>query len=215
MPTTRQNKSTTPANSDAYNLVPDLNTLADSLNVTIPVSSQTERDALTKSNGLLVTRLDKAGAIEYTDGTNWYATGTTKALGHLGKTDGFQSIGTSGTAVTMTAAAQILRGGMTQSGSKLVVPLAGLYTLRVKGYATGGTAYKHTALCTINGAASGAITEFWKQDTNDYQCFASAIVQLSAGDQIGLNAYTSVSGNTTWGTTGYDGCYIEVEYWGA
>lgn len=75
MPQTRATKITVPVNADAYNLAPDLATMADSANVVIPVASQAERDALTKKNGLLVVRTDLFGLpIERCDGTNWWNT---------------------------------------------------------------------------------------------------------------------------------------------
>lgn len=73
MPQTRPNKITVPVNSDAWNLAGDLATLADSTQVVIPVASQTERDALTKANGLVVSRGDIGGLIEVCDGTTWHS----------------------------------------------------------------------------------------------------------------------------------------------
>ena len=135
-----------------------------------------------------------------------------RPFGHLGKTNGFQALTTAGQAVTMPATAQLIRGGMTVSNNKLIVPIAGLYILRCKAYATAGSVYKHTALCTLNGAATGAIVELSKPDADDYQGMAECTVALNANDAIGMNAYCSVTGESTWGTTGYDGAFFEVEY---
>lgn len=77
MPTTRWNKGKVPVNADAYSLTSDLATEADTLNVVVPVASQTERDGLTppspgKYAGMVVSRTDLPGAALQTyDGTNW------------------------------------------------------------------------------------------------------------------------------------------------
>lgn len=72
MPVTRSNKVQVPVNSDAYALCSDLSTMADSINAVIRVASQSERDALVKVAGLVVTRTDLGGTIEVCDGTNWF-----------------------------------------------------------------------------------------------------------------------------------------------
>lgn len=46
MPQNRSNKAQTPINSDAFNLTPDLATLADTLGVIVPVANRTEADAV-------------------------------------------------------------------------------------------------------------------------------------------------------------------------
>ena len=73
MPQFRANKMRVPVASDAYALTSDLAAMADSANIVIPVSSDTERNALTnKTTGTVVTRLDKSGLLQVcVDGTNW------------------------------------------------------------------------------------------------------------------------------------------------
>ena len=46
MPQQRPNKAQTPINSDAFNLTPDLATLADTLGVIVPVANRTEADSV-------------------------------------------------------------------------------------------------------------------------------------------------------------------------
>lgn len=71
------NKSVVPTNADAWNLVGDLKTFGESLNVVIPVNSQAERDALPAEAGMAVTRLDRRYCpIEIYDGSAWQ-TGST------------------------------------------------------------------------------------------------------------------------------------------
>lgn len=61
MSTNRKNKITVPLNSDAWNLVPDLTTMADTTNVFIKVASAAERDALASpQHGDKVVRTDLA-----------------------------------------------------------------------------------------------------------------------------------------------------------
>lgn len=122
MPQTRPNKGVAPVNSDAWNLTPDLATLIDSLNVVIRVSSQAERDALTKVDGLLVCRADLPGApIQRCDGTYWtgglacvltantsqsWADGTSAAIQFtsvITDTGGMSNIGTNPTRITIQA----------------------------------------------------------------------------------------------------------------
>lgn len=71
MPQTRPNKTKVPVNSDAYNLAPDLAAFADSANVVIPVNSQAERDGLTPTGGMAVSRLDRNGDLEIWTGSAW------------------------------------------------------------------------------------------------------------------------------------------------
>lgn len=72
MTQTRPNLAKVPTNSDEYNLTDDLATMADSLNVLIPVASQAARDALPKKVGLTVIRLDLTGTpLETWDGSAW------------------------------------------------------------------------------------------------------------------------------------------------
>lgn len=72
MPQTRPNGTTTPINSDAYNLTTDLAAMADSGNVNTVCTSQAQRDALTLFPGYTVVRQDLPGApIQVWDGAKW------------------------------------------------------------------------------------------------------------------------------------------------
>lgn len=63
MPSVRKNKIQVPVNSDAWNLTPDLATMADTTNAPIKVASAAERDALASpANGDKVIRTDLPGA---------------------------------------------------------------------------------------------------------------------------------------------------------
>lgn len=86
MPQNRSNKSQTPINADAFNLTPDLATLADTLGVIVPVADRTEADAVataraaegwavSDSRPLYVFRADTKG-IEIKDGSGWRGAGS-------------------------------------------------------------------------------------------------------------------------------------------
>lgn len=64
MPTTRQNGIKTPVGSDPYALSTDLATMADSTNAVIICANLAARNALTPHEGMIVTRLDRSGALE-------------------------------------------------------------------------------------------------------------------------------------------------------
>jgi plastocyanin len=77
MSQTLYNGAVIPTNGDSYNLTTDLATMGASLNLPIPVSSKSARDALaaaaggTLPIGTMVTRRDQSMFIETWDGTNW------------------------------------------------------------------------------------------------------------------------------------------------
>jgi hypothetical protein len=72
MPQVRQNKIQTIINSDAYDLAGAMEKIADTANVIIAVANVTERDALTKFDGMVVCRKDIAGRpFETWDGSKW------------------------------------------------------------------------------------------------------------------------------------------------
>jgi hypothetical protein len=97
MSQTRWNKGKTIVNSDAYNLAGDLATLDDTLNVVVPVASQSERDALVPPQGvyagMAVARTDLPGIpVQTRDGSgNWFTEVTAPPLAsspHVGSGSG-------------------------------------------------------------------------------------------------------------------------------
>jgi hypothetical protein len=134
-------------------------------------------------------------------------------LGHMGRTAGFQAVGTD-VRVAM-AAAQLLRGGMTfdDAADALVVPLTGYYFVSCHLYASGIAGRRYSGFVAKNGAIGyiGPKVAFWKEDGNDYYQSASSLVLLTAGDKLSL--IVTGDGNV-YGSTGYDGCFIEAEYRG-
>lgn len=71
MASVRQNKIITITNDETYDLQTHLNRLADSANVVIPVATQAERDALTASAGMVVSRADRNNDLEIYTGSAW------------------------------------------------------------------------------------------------------------------------------------------------
>lgn len=85
MPQDRSNKARTPLNADAFNLVPDLATMADTMGVIVPVANRTEADAVATQRGadgwpvsdarpLFVFRADTKG-VEVKDSSGWRGAG--------------------------------------------------------------------------------------------------------------------------------------------
>jgi hypothetical protein len=141
---------------------------------------------------------------------------TERPFGHMGRTGGFQAIGTDPTKVLMDTA-QVLQGGVTfdNANDALIIPETGVYRVTVRGYATGGSAYWHDCAAYLNGARlSQAACRFTKPDSQDYLVGASGLARLNAGDAVSLYATRSGSTGSTYGTDGYNGAFVEVEYVG-
>jgi len=142
---------------------------------------------------------------------------TERPMGHMGRTGGFQSIGTDPTKVAMDAA-QVLAGGVTfdNANDELVIPRAGLYRVTVRGYATGSSNYWHDVAAAVNGnRLYQAACRFAKPDTQDYIGGASGLARLAAGDRVSLITMRNGTSGSTYGTDGYNGAFVEVEYTGA
>lgn len=146
----------------------------------------------------------------------WINSALTKPLAHAGSTDSFQ--GNNAGAYTVFSTAQVLRGGITfdNANDALVVPRGGLYRVSAKAYFTGGTAYQGQVFVVKNSAVNpppnantilGSFT--WKPDASDYQTFVSDLVVLAANDVI---RHWTKGSSSTWGTDGYNGSYLELEF---
>lgn len=138
----------------------------------------------------------------------------TAPFGHMGKTNGFQALAGTDIAVVMTGA-QKLVGGMTfeaASAGRLVIPIAGRYLVSQTSFATNGSAYKFAGAAYYNSVKiPGTEMVDWKQDGTDWKCFGQCEINCLVGDKIGMGM---TSPQSTWGTTGYDGSFIEVRYVG-
>jgi hypothetical protein len=157
-----------------------------------------------------------------TDVAKWDGEGTSP-YGHMGRTGGFQAASGGNITIIMDAA-QELRGGMTfdNANDSLVIPVTGRYRAHLKLYFSGSTSSVNSARIYVNGViGDGAlksgiyeklIGSAVKTDSADIYYHTSGIVPFNAGDKVALG---STSGVSLWGTNGYNGCYLELEYVGA
>jgi hypothetical protein len=143
-----------------------------------------------------------------------------RPFGHLGMTSGFFVPGAGGQ--PPMDAAQILRGGMAFDAAtdSLVVPKDGLYRITAPIYSSGFGWGTQIAVIICDPAAAGASfqtglnTRFFKEqgnDTPDTGGLISGTLDLNAGDKIYIQCFFTglVS---TWGTSGFDGTFLEVEF---
>lgn len=157
-----------------------------------------------------------------TDIDKWNGIGTDVPYGHMGRTAGFQALGGNNATVQMDIA-QELRGGMTfdNPNDSLVIPVTGRYRAKTKGYFTGSTATVNSVRLYVNGVLGdgnlrggvyeklGISTE--KNSSADIYIQASGIVPFNKGDKVALCQNSAVS---CWGTNGFNGSGIEIEYVG-
>jgi hypothetical protein len=148
-------------------------------------------------------------------------TATRRPFGHIGRTLAFQTINNYATPqLVQMNAAQDLVGGVTFDAATyaLTVPVAGRYRLTHHLYATGSAGVPAQGDITINSTTwptdtattrAGAFALFWKADANDYIAVGSVVRTLAAGDK--LRAFFGSLSNT-WGTTGYNGAWLEAEF---
>lgn len=223
MPQQRSNKAQTPINSDAFNLTPDLATMADTLGVIVSVADRTEGDSVataraaagwpvTDARPLYVWNL-ATKTIDIKGTSGWR--GGERPFGHMGRNNSFQSLGGVTTTVIMSAA-QELRGGFTfdNANDALVIPFAGLYDVHIKAFFTGATTGLNQSGIYVNGSLpsgqyQGLTGQSNKMDSSDITYHTMSTVSFSAGDKVALWHQSSVS---TWGTNGYDGAYLQIKY---
>lgn len=137
--------------------------------------------------------------------------------GHMGKTGGFQAGSGNLTGVTQVMAqAQLLKGGVTydNTNNALVIPKDGTYRITVQGMTSGATSATNITKAqvrrgTANPVDIGAPATGPKPDNQDVRYSATSMVPLLAGDKISL---LQASNASSWGTTGYDGSYVEVDW---
>jgi hypothetical protein len=231
MPTTRANQVQTPVNADTFNLTGDLAKMADSAQVIVTVANQAAGDAIATARAAAGFAVSDARPLFCWDlstssliikvTAGWK--GGQRPFGHMGKTNGFQSITVLPTKqAVFFAAAQVLEGGMTynDTGDAMVVPKTGPYNIRIKGFWTGGPSAICQAGIRVNNATPDGMMQapqmsINKQDGSDVYAHSVGRVSLNAGDEVGLWEMTSGSGINVWGTNGYDGAWLEVEWAGA
>lgn len=131
--------------------------------------------------------------------------------GHGGQTGSFNAMTTAG--VVVPIAGQDLYGGVAVASNALVAPVAGLYRVSYRFYISGGSGYYAYLRIHKNGVldTSFPIITIYKGTTQDYADFTSVQKRLTANDALQMQAVCSTAGGSVFGSTGYDGGYIELE----
>lgn len=163
-----------------------------------------------------------ASASFITDIGKWDGLTTDVPYGHMGRTAAFQALNGVHNIVSMDVA-QELRGGMTfdNATDSLVVPATGRYRAHLKGYFSGSTSSVNYVGLYLNGVrCDGTIrsgvyeklaSSVEKNTSADTYLHSTGIVPFNAGDKVALDMYSGVS---AWGSNGYNGSYLELEYVG-
>lgn len=226
MPYVSPEKKNLPAAGDQYNYTDELKAFAASIRDVVQVANRGEADTIAANMttdgrpvsdaNLLIVFNNETKNLEIKDSSGWRPMVSTAPMGHMGLTSGFQNIaGGVGGKLTCDSA-QILRGGITFNNTldALIVPYTGLYRFNMRVLATGGgTPWVAQAWLTQNTVQTGIYTFFTKADGRDYTDAASGIMPLTAGDAMGMYmAFLGGAGTpSTYGTTGYNGTYLELE----
>lgn len=192
MPQTRDNGAVVPINADAYNLAPDLATFADSLGVITNVSTQAQRDALTKYVGRTVRRLDITGLpLEVWDGGQWL----TRIFTLLGEqTNGAQTVTGTAQNALVTKTVTLLPSRRTKITAKVIAKpdTAGLFAeYQIYAGGTGLDAFDK-AFSVVNvgesleftaawGSGSGGSVQFSLQCRVVYPSGTAGLVKSDAG----------------------------------
>ncbi len=208
--------------ADTYGYTAEQRALSASIRSIVSVADRTEADTVvaamatdgrpvSTTNPLYANNAALKG-LEYRTGSLWRPLVPTPVLGHMGKTAGFQVI-TGLTKNTFTAA-QILKGGVTfdDTNDWLVAPISGLYRISFQHYTSGDGAGTQIATIYINTTQVGINTRYYKEGYSDTVSHGSGFYQLAANDTVSLHSQHAGANVSSWGTGGYNGTYVEIEY---
>lgn len=144
-------------------------------------------------------------------------------FGHAGRSMGFQAGAGNSTDAKVVITPQKLRGGMTfnQDNFALVVPRAGYYNVRVRAYFSG----TNSDVCLIKprfknlGAGVSEPAEASGNWASINKTTGAADIHYTVDRDIPLPAGAHIehwfmSNQSTWGTDGYNGTWIEARYIG-
>jgi hypothetical protein len=176
-----------------------------------PVASQALRDAMTPYPGFTVWRTD-INVLQMYTGTVWRtASFEDRPMGHMGRTGGFQSL--SGINTTVMDTAPILRGGVTfdNANDALIIPVAGYYRVTAQAYFSGAASGTNIAVIYKNAAQMG-IQARAVPAGGDTAMHLGGTIQCAVGDAIKLAQQSG--GQSAWGSTGYDGSWLEIDFVG-
>lgn len=189
--------------------------------VPIPVRNQTERDELSAPYpGLRIVALDRPGTpVMVYSGGKWQPETPMPAFGHAGMTGAFQNVSSPDWTTLKIDAAQELVGGVTfdAAAKALVVPASGRYQIVARYYATGtggGNGVFGRVMYNRNGTVAeveGSYASFWKGNGNDFINVSTLTRNFQTGDKIFMQM---VYASSSWGTTGYNGSWLELLYIG-
>lgn len=142
----------------------------------------------------------------------WYPLGGALIMGHRGRTALAQA--TTGTPVELVSpTAQIRRGGVLDVGdSGLSVPVGGYYRLTGHLYTTGPPSAYVAMGIRVSGTSLFDISTP-KPEGFDQRASGSSITAAMAGEVVTAWPYSAAATNV-WGSTGFNGTFIEVEYLG-
>ena len=128
---------------------------------------------------------------------------------HAGKANGFQNM-SGGKFVKFDLQTQ--RGGFTtvDDGSALVFPVSGLYRVTARCYLSGGGAGEYGA--AIRQVGDNSVIQWLHVQKpsggSDASADTSFMRPFAAGSGVRMWLDVPIA---TWGSTGYDGCYLEAE----
>lgn len=183
----------------------------------IPVRNQAELSEVQPYTGMRAERLDLGVQCSW-DGARWVAAPAAVRFGHMGRTDAFQPLSADQMQTVHMSAAQDLLGGVgfDAARSALTVPVTGRWSISCRFYATGRAGVQAAGQATIGRgsttlAVEGTYLGFWKADHQDYMSQSAVTQHLVAGDKIFLQMQY---GGSTWGTNGYNGSAVEIQYLG-
>lgn len=99
----------------------------------------------------------------------------------------------------------------------LTVPLDGFYTIRARGYVSGGSGMTILTQVYANSGAGAAVlgqAMIWKPDANDKTCTLVDTFPFKAGDRLWLALSPNATGTQYWGSTEGQGCSLGAYYEG-
>lgn len=146
---------------------------------------------------------------------SWYPITPGVIFAHRGRTAGFQLMSTPSTPTEVICpASQVRRGGMIDSGNgSVVVPIGGHYRITGRVYFSGHGANGNAVIALrVNGLGVLDSPTYMAASIDQVSAFAVS-TPIQAGQLVTLLGYASQSTNM-YGTTGYNGSFIEVEYVG-
>ncbi len=158
-----------------------------------------------------------------TQANGWYPRNPGAMFAHKGRTGGAQTNAAANTEYEVALDnSQILRGGITdKSPSRLAVPVGGYYRATVRGYWTGLGVVVNAQFVypRINGLApnpnpaeTAYAAVYGRPAGVDARGTGMGLFLLAANDDVSLWWGATSAGVAIWGNNGYNGTFLELEY---